>query len=1297
MDTGTKPVFGDWIRQRRKELDLTQEELAEQSGCSVDMVRRVEHGTARPSRQLAELLGTSLKVSQEEIAPFVQWARTGVRERAGETEQPPQPLDAGPDQPTDSATAPTEIRNPYKGLRPFSENDASDFFGREALTQHLLGRMAEDSEMARFLAVVGPSGSGKSSVVRAGVVPAVRQGSLPGAMKWTILDMIPGMYPFEEMEATLLRVAVNPPASLLPQLVEDERGMLRAIKRVLPADPDASLLLVVDQFEEVFTLVEDEAVRKRFLDGLYVAATDPRSPLHVVVTLRADFYDRPLLYRQPGELMRQRMEVVLPMSGDELERAVVRPAARVGVTLEQDLLAAIIQDVTEQPGALPLMQYALTELFERRAGMIMTLQAYRESGGVAGALSRRAEAIFNRLGPVEQETARQLFLRLVTPGEGAEDTRRRIRRSEIATAAPDESALDHVLEIFGSYRLLTFDRDPIMGRPTVEIAHEALIKTWPRLREWLDASRESLRVQRRLLAAAGEWAETGQDPSFLAHGGVRLAQFEALEATGEIALNEQERAYVAASVSERDRAEEAERERQKRELESAQQVAKVQRSAARRLRFLAGALGVFLLVAAGLAAIAFNSQGEANAQRRQAESDLARTEALRLAAEANTLLQTHKPTELAALLDIRSLRTQYTAQGDFVLGQLATLEYPQAHFGPQSGSVMGVAFSPDGKTVLTAHFGGNVARLWDVSSGQVLKVFSGHDKQLTSVAYSPDGKWALTGSNDSTARLWDVKSGKQLREFDGHTGPVFSVAFSPDGKRIVTGSADGTARLWDAASGGQLEEQFAGSGRPVDAVAFSPDGKSLLIGGADGSVRVWDIESSKQTAQFTGPAANVTSVAFSPDGAMVLAASEDKMAYLWDVKTARQLHVFSGHTDIVTDAAFSPDGKTLLTSGADKTARLWDTQTGQELQDFLGHSDIVTSVAFSPDGGKALTGSLDRTALLWNLNSHPEPPVLSGHTDVVWTVDFSPDGKSLLTASADKTATLWDVATGTLLRTFSGHANGLEAATFSRDGKLIVTASDDGTARVWDAASGKQLMELTGYNSPVISAVFSPDGKWILTGSADNTARVWDAQTGSTSRIFTGHTGAVVDAIFSPDGKSILTTSDDKSVRLWDAASATQTLTFTGHTANVKLAAFSPDGKLAATASDDHTVRIWDVRTGQELRELAGHSDVVYGVAFSPDGKTVLSGSWDGTARIWDVSTGVELRRFGGHTDAVNGVAFSPDGKLVATASTDRTARLWNVSYVDTVNGLCKRLARDFSPDELLQYTLTEDSPTCPK
>jgi hypothetical protein len=455
-----------------------------------------------------------------------------------------------------------ELYNPYKGLRAFQEADCDDFFGREALTGQLLAQLAAPGQAGRFLTVVGPSGSGKSSAVKAGLLPALRNGDLPGSEGWFIVEMHPGSQPFKELELALLGIATDPEVDLGQILSQDGEGISRAVITALPGE-QSELLLVIDQFEELFILVQDERMRTHFIDNLYAAVSDPQSRLRVMLTLRADFYDRPLMYPDFANLVEKRTAVVLPLTTEELEQAIQGPVGRVGAVLEKGLVSTIIDDVADQPGSLPLLQYALTELFERREGRMLTNQAYQAIGGVLGALGRRAELVYSNLEPTEQEISRQLFLRLVTLGEGAEDTRRRVLRQELETLTPRNKSgagsdsplplvgeglgVRAVLDSFGNARLLSFDRDPTTRGPTVEVAHEALLREWPRLREWLDESRADIRLGNLLRGAADQWLEGERDPSFLLRGS-RLAQFEDWSQETTLALTTDEKEYLQTSL-----------------------------------------------------------------------------------------------------------------------------------------------------------------------------------------------------------------------------------------------------------------------------------------------------------------------------------------------------------------------------------------------------------------------------------------------------------------------------------------------------------------------------------------------------------------------------------------------------------------------------------------------------------------------------------------------------------------------------------------------------------------------------
>ena len=1119
------------------------------------------------------------------------------------------------------------VENPYKGLRAFAEADAADFFGRAALTQQLCERLRDETALARFLVVVGPSGSGKSSVVRAGLVPALRQGALPGSEHWFIISMLPGTHPLEELEAALLRVAINPPSSLLAQLQEDTRGFLRAVKRVLPEAAGTKLVLIIDQFEEVFTLVAGEADRLHLLNSLHAAATDPGGRVHIIITLRADFYDRPLLYPNFGDMVRQRTEVVLPLTPGELHQAIICPAERAGVTLEADLVATIMNDVGAQPGALPLLQYALTELFERRTGRRITLDAYNASGGVAGALARRAEALYAELDADQQAATQQLFLRLVTPGEGTEDTRRRVPQTELASLVNNEHTLDAVIDAYGKYRLLTFDRDPITRGPTVEVAHEALIRSWRRLRDWLEAGREDLRLQQRLTTAAAEWATARRDPSFLATG-VRLEQFAGWAAKTSMALNQDEQTYLDASITERDRQAVAERESQAHKARMA-----------RRARNVLGALVVVLLLST-MGALALASVATRNASEAQN---------LALATGAQAALSKGN-TDLALALALTANRMDHPMiQAQLTLAEAAYAPGTRRSFQGHSATVNAVAFSPDGRTALSASEDQTLI-VWDIATGQLIRRFVGHTDKVTSVAFSPDGLSAISSSLDTTLILWDIASGQPIRHFPGHSAGVNAVAFSPHDHTALSGSGDKTLILWDIASGKPIQH-FQGHSAAVNAVAFSPDGQIAISGSEDASFILWHLATAEVRRQVKQTEA-ILSVAFSPNGQTVVSGSRDSKLRMWDAATGDLIQVFAGHGSGAKAVTFSPDGQNVLSGSADTTLRLWDLANGAQIRSFIGHAGIVRSVAFSPDGLTALSSSLDKTLILWDIATGKIIRRFRGHTDEVNSLAFSPNGRMALSTSGDQTLILWDIATGQPIRHFRGHSAGVTAVAFSPDGLTALSGSLDKTMILWDIATGQIIRRLEGHTDNVYRLDFSPDGRMALSASGDRTLILWDIATGQIIRRLQGHTAAVRDV------------------------------------------AFSSNGQTALSGSDDATLILWNVASGKPIRQFDEHSAKVYGVALSPDGQTALSGSADLSVILWDVATGQSIRRFQGHTATVRDVAFSPNGRSFISSSLDASVRLWRIDSLDELIAwtVANRYIPDLNCDQRKRYRL---EPAC--
>ncbi|WP_375471012.1 ribosome assembly protein 4 [uncultured Nostoc sp.] len=583
--------------------------------------------------------------------------------------------------------------------------------------------------------------------------------------------------------------------------------------------------------------------------------------------------------------------------------------------------------------------------------------------------------------------------------------------------------------------------------------------------------------------------------------------------------------------------------------------------------------------------------------------------------------------------------------------------------------VNSVSFSPDGKRIVTAS-ADKTARVWDISGKQIAEL-KGHTQPVNSASFSLDGKRIVTASADNTARVWDI-SGKQIAELKGHTQPVNSASFSPDGKRIVTASADKTARVWDI-SGKQIAE-LKGHTSYVNSASFSPDGKHILITSYDTTAWVWDIFG-KQITELKGHTKAVNSASFSPDGKRIVTASADNTARVWDI-SGKQIAELKGHTKAVNSASFSPDGKRIVTASADNTAGVWDI-SGKQIAELKGDTETVNRASFSPDGKRIVTGSDDKTARVWNIDGK-QIAELKGHTSRVNSASFSPDGKRIVTTSVDNTVRVWDISSKQIAE-LKGHTKAVNSASFSPDGKRIVTGSDDKTARVWDIF-GEQIAELKGHIEAVNSASFSPDGKRILTASYDKTARVWDIS-GKQIAELKGHTNYVNRASFSPDGKRIVTASFDKTARVWDI-SGKQIAELKGHTKAVYSASFSPDGKRIVTGSDDNTVRVWDI-SGKQITELKGHTKAVNSVSFSPDGKRILTASFDNTARVWDIS-GKQIAELKGHTKAVNSASFSPDGKRIVTASADNTARVWDISgkQIAELKGHTKAVnSASFSPD----------------
>jgi WD40 repeat protein/class 3 adenylate cyclase len=1181
--------------------------------------------------------------------------------------------------------APVPGDPPFKGLQYFEETDSDLFFGRELLTAKLVRRLRE----TQFLSVViGASGSGKSSLVRAGLIPALKKGDIlldgtkppEGSTDWQVHILTPTAHPLEALATELTRDSdsVANTARLIDDLAQEPRSLALFLARSRDS-AKRHTVLVVDQFEELFTLCRDEFEREAFIDNLLNLVSPGQSNMTLIITLRADFYAHLAQYPELRDAVAQQQEYIGPMTAEELRLAIEEPAKRGHWEFEPGLVDLILRDVGDEPGALPLLSHALLETWKRRAGHTMTLKGYADAGGVHGAIAHTAESIYQNLSPEEQVIARDIFLRLTELGEGTEDTRRRTSFEELLSHTENADEVRSVLNKLAEARLIT------LGENTVEVAHEALIREWPALREWLSQDREGLRLHRHLTEAAYEWELLGRDSGAL-YRGAHLSQAREWAALHPNTLNTGEREFLAASINQEQQEHQEREEQQRRELESAQKLAQAERAraeeqthSANRLRTrnrvitTVGSIALMLALVAGM----FGYRSTRNEVR--AEANFNRAEAQRLALEANRLLSDGS-SEQIALLSLRSMNTHYTPEGDAALAAAAGLDYPVQIF-PHPSRIFDAAYSPDGKYILTGDDGG-ILILWDALTGKETRQFTGPAERTVIVAYSQDGRHVFAGSLDSTARVWDVATGQQV-----HLIPEQGVDYSPNGKYILTSRDDGIAGLWDVESGKELHQFYGYRSK------FSPDSEFALVGDGDGTIHLWDVQTGREIRQFLGHTKPVSGIVFSSDGKLVLTASQDYTARLWDINTGEELQVFH-HDNLVRGVALSPDRKTVFTNGDFHETREWDIETGQELRRFTSQAG---KIVLSPDGNDLLT--VDRAGMrLWNVEHRPELPSFKNDSGF-GAVAFSPDGKQVLTGGFDGIAILWDAVTGQKLREFIGHTYDINyGAGFSPDGRYVLTGSLDNTVRLWETQTGKEIRQFTTHTVWIDSVAFSPDGKYVA-ASGGGGAQIWNAETGQELRRFDsdGPDFSFARVSFSPDGRYLVTADlSNGTTQLWNLSTGELLHQFTGNTDSVTSAIFSPDGKSVLTASVDGFAMLWDIETREEVRQFTGHTEGIYTAIFSPDGRYVATASLDSTARLWDVETGQELRRFIGHTAAVENVAFSPNGNYLVTVSDDGTGRLWDVDYHTTMDYLCSRLLRDFTAEERAQYGIIDNSPTCP-
>ncbi|HET8658237.1 MAG TPA: AAA family ATPase [Micromonosporaceae bacterium] len=1184
---------------------------------------------------------------------------------------------------------PASASAPYRGLAPYEPEHAAYFAGRDALVAELVSKLGAAESAGQPLVVVGPSGSGKSSLLRAGLVPAVC-GTLQGESLRSYLLLVPTGEPVADLAAALAAVSGRPATEITATLREDPFACRHLVAQALVGrSAQDQLLVVVDQFEQLFTNCPDPSERSIFVAALCAAAT---SRTRVVLGMRSDFYTRALELPQLVPALQTSQLVVGPMSEDELRQAIGQPAAHANLKLQPGLVELLLQDLAptrshppkdtaHEAGALPLLSHALLSTWKYAKGKTLTIEHYRAVGGITGAVARTAETAYGELdSPRQQETARRIFMRLVQTNDDTVHTRRRVPITELLDIepGPDGGGAQAVLDQFIVARLLTIDKD------RVEIAHEALLTAWPRLVEWLDNDQGWRGVHRRLQLAARQWQEADRSTDNLYRGRVLQATREWVETRGYAPeLNRLERDFIEASF-----------DLHMRELQQAH------RQRRRRQQILAG-LTALMLVATG--GVGYALQLQIAREREQEIAATARDQALsRLVAGKADRLRERDP-GLAMQLALSAYRIHQTPEARSSL--LNSTASPTAtRLRPTQGQARSVTSSKDGKLVAAGTNEGTV-ELWDLAGTRPTRagiLSAAAATSLVSVAFSPDGRLLVAGGKNRMAYLWKLNDPTAApRTLTGFSSEAVAVAFSSDSRTLAASNAN-TVRMWNVIDPDRVAAPvvLTGPTETVRSLAFTPDGRTLAAGSNDSSVYLWrvgDRASANPINVLTEPTSRVFSVAISPDGRMLAAGTgAEHLVYLWDITNPGRPRLsgapLAGPASWVNSVSFHPNGSTLAVGSSDTVLWTYDLRTRRSTSQ-LPHPNPVTGGIYRSDGVLA-TVSTDGLVRLWAMPG----PAISGAADSVFTVAFDAVGNKLGVAAgaADNSVTFWNTADHSrpvperpVLTNSDGSDPLSGAGAITPDGRIFVAGDTDGHVHLWDISppghSVRAAVPVSVADDLIESIAVRPDGKLLAASSDDGTVGMVDisdpARPVVRAKLKSPEPGLIYQAAFHPTGLQLAVASANQNVYLWDVANPDQPTLQTalqGFTAAAYSVAYSHDGKVLAAGSADNTVRVWDVsnlRAPQAVgRPLTGPVGYIYSVAFRTDRRVLATGSTDNTIWLWDLTDHrqpTHLATLTGATKGVLTVAFKPTDDHLAAGGHDRTVRLWNTEPEAAASWVC--------------------------
>lgn len=1110
--------------------------------------------------------------------------------------------------------SPSPGESPYKGLQYFDSNDVDRFFGRELLTETLVSHLREmlkpsgDADACRFLAVVGASGSGKSSLLRAGLVPAVcsspslEYGSSPPPSnpEWEAHIFTPTSHPLEVLNSLTFSTNVM------------------------------HHLLVVDQFEELFTLCRSEVERRAFLDKLLHAAR-PNGSAVVVIALRADFYAHCAGYPQLRKALSARQVYIGAMDVIELQRAIEGPANQGGWMLEPGLVDLILRDAGDEPGALPLISHALLETWHQREGRLLTLKGYLATGGVGGAIAKTAESFYTSLPASQKRLARKIFLRLTDLGDQTQETRRRVAPEELISDLKEEPQVIQLLAQLADARLVT------LASGTVEVAHEALIREWPTLRGWLAEDQAGMRLRHHISLAAQTWQDLDYDSAEL-YRGKRLAQVLEWIAQPEHSreLNILENSFLQASQAEAQR-QEQDREAERQRLEQAHQIVRANQ-----------------LTNAALSSL---------------ETD----------------------PERGLLLALESLSITETSQGVNALHQALASTHVWLTQSGHKNWITSLAFDSQG-TLLASASADQQVKLWDFSwleeftdnprplpSPQLcLQLY--HPSELQCLAFIHNQSKLVSACEDDITRIWDIQTGLLLT-----TLPGSKLACSSDGFHLATMSHDALA-LWTTSGWDKLWEAPLPKRTKYKTLVFSPDNKLLSAGYPDGSVWIWDASTGKTVRNFKSSTNSIWSLSFDPTSKSLAVADGNGEIHIHNANNGKLILTMLGrHSAGPKGVAYTPPGTRLISSAQDGKVKLWDAFTGEELYTMHGHSKAIDSMALHPSGAWLATGDRDGTIRLWNLTPAGNREVLTrslGHSAPLIAGAVSQDCQIMVTVDSDLAASLHQTDTFQTTTSFTiDHTP--EILALSPEGtRLGVAGASDFS--VWDTGLGKKLFSKS-YLGSEFALCFNADGTRLMFESGKNTAQVVRVSDGALLLTLNGHTQPIMGGAFSPDGCLIATASEDKTARLWCATDGNLLLVLIGHASPLARVTFSPDSQQVVTTSRDGTLRLWDCHTGTCILTLAEHTATVRGVSFSPDGKYLATLGFDGKVVVWDTTTWSPLHTFSG-SGMIYTTGFSPDSRHLFIVCSDQTIHYYAICIKELIDLAQARLTRSWTDEERKRY-----------